>query len=426
MMQDFSDSIKHLRNIHLVFVLAAAAIAMALSSSDSIYKTAGEQVRDVVSLEDALTAKNIADSISETAGVPKDKNRLRDFIKESVREYLEAKHVYFDSLEVDYFSVDIRQEESFGRFADISPYERYYHLSQDENYWFGWQLCLLGDGKNLYAHPGDLDLLHVSNRTTLDDYSSLLNRLLQADTLYAAPTFHGRYFSEGPVAERYSGIPDEVVERLKEIKNVELDITLTKINLTDDQSRRVFKTSQGHAEEDPAGYTDYDFKFDTFTLEMRARPKQASRSGDRTATLSFNLELPIMFRLREPKFMAQALQKAPFDRAYYSRYISGARSFERIFPELAETTTHIASATPGDLELYLQEQAQSRGAPISLFGLQVSRDLIEVWGVLLMLCAQLYFCLHYRALISRMIENSEISFPWIGLYRDFISTLVFQ
>jgi hypothetical protein len=318
------------------------------------------------------------------------------------------------------------KKEVFGHSSNISAHEKYDYLSQDEKYWFGWQLCLLGDGTNLYSHPGDLALLHVTERTTLGDYTAFLNRLLRIDTLYTAPTFQPGYFFEGPVSDRYSQIPGEVLERLREITDVRLSIALTGVELTDSQSRKVFKTSQQHVAEDPAGYTDYNFKFDTLTLKVRAWPRAAAGSGHRVRSLSFDLELPVMFRLLQPTFMAEALQKAPLDKSYYSRYVSGARSFERLFPELAETTAYLSSVTPKDLEQYLEEQARSSGAPISLLGLQINRDLIEVWGVLLMLCVHLYFCMHYRALVSRLPRGDETLFPWIGLYRDLLSTLVFQ
>ena len=426
MTQDFNDSLKHLRSIHLVFVLASAAIVMALSSSDSIHEAAVEQLRDVVRLRSALTRETIAASISETAEVAKAENRLKGFIKASMVDYADGMDLYFNSFEIEFFNVAMSKEEEYGHTSNISSGEEYDYRARDKKYWFGRQLCLLGDGTNLYAHPDDLDLRKATKRTTLGQYSSSLNRLLRADKLYVAPTFHSSYFWEGPVSNRYEGYPDDVIERLSEMKDIRLSVNLTEVGLTDSASRKVFKTSQEHAMEDPAGYTDYDFKFDTLTLEVRARSPATARGADRVKSLSFNLVLPVMFRLREPKFMAAALQQAPFDKAYYARYLAGARSFERLFPELAETSTYLSSVTPEDLELYFKEQARSSGAPISLMGLQIRRDLIEVWGVLLMLCVQLYFCMHYRALVSRIPQNGETLFSWIGLYRDYVSTIVFQ
>lgn len=426
MMQEFIDSFKHLRSIHLVFVLASAAITMALSSSDSIYETAVEQLLDVLRLTDDLTAESIASSTYETAEVSKSKNKLKGFIEESMVEYAEEMDVYFNSLEIQSFIVDMSRNELFGHSPSMDLYERYRRHARDEKYWFGQGLCLLGDGTKLYTHPDDLHLLRAAEHRTLGDYSSFLNRLLQVNSLYVAPTFHSRYFREGPVSERYEVIPDDVLKRLSEMKDIGLSIKLMEVGLTERASRGVFKTSQEHAKEDPGAYTYYDFKFDTLTLEVTARSRATSQGDDRRNSLKFKFVLPVMFLLREPKFMADALQQAPSDKAYYARYISGARSFDELFPELAKTSTHLRSVKPKDLELYLEEQSQTRGVPVSLLGLQIRRDLIEVWGVLLMLCVQLYFCMHYRALINRIPQIREILFPWIGLYRDYVSTIVFQ
>lgn len=181
----------------------------------------------------------------------------------------------------------------------------------------------------------------------------------------------------------------------------------------------IFAESQGHAEEDPTGYDDYDFKFDELVLDCRVR----ATVGE---AVSFELVLPVMFRTQQPEFVADTLRQPNFDDTYYARYLSGAQTFARLFPELMQVSNHLMSLSPEDLGSFLEDQRQKSGAPISVLGLQVSRDLIEVWGVLLMLTIQLYFCMHYRTLLDRLTPDEDVVFPWIGVYRHRLSALVFQ
>ena len=96
MKEDLKEFIKHLRSVHFVFVLAAVAIIMGLSGSNTIYEKALEQLRDVIRLQSVLTPKSISESIEHSANLSmyyakkKNDNKLKVFIEESIIEYLEA------------------------------------------------------------------------------------------------------------------------------------------------------------------------------------------------------------------------------------------------------------------------------------------------------------------------------------------------
>lgn len=422
MMQDVKDSLKHLRGIHLVFVLASVAISMAIFGSDSIYETAADQLRDVVRLTAALDGETIVTSISDASEVPYADDNLEAFIKQSLSEYFEAMNITVESVKADYFRVDLGSEEQYGHQSNIEYMDEL--DTPDPNYWFKRRRCLLGDGTELYTRLDELQLLSAISSNTLRNFSSNLNQLLKADTLYVAPVFNASYLSMGgPIETRHNDQWKVIRENLEAMNEIELTLrNLSAVEFTDSTSRSVFKTAEAHAEDDPIAYEDYNFKFDTLTVSIYASYRTVA--GD-DKSKSFELKLPVMFRPRQADFMVDTLQQDRFDPALYSRYLAGARTFDRLFPDLAKVTTNLRSASAEDLERYLEEQARSSGAPISLLGMQIRRDLIEVWGVLLMLCVQLYFCMHYRALLRRLPENEELSFPWIGLYRDPVSTIAF-
>jgi hypothetical protein len=414
--QDLDTLLQHLRNVHLTFVLAATAIFMALSSSNTVFEVAIQQLRDVVQLADIITSKQVSESVAQSAGKSRADQRgltaLESFVESSLSEYFEAMEIHPESLKLQFLSVDMQREE-FGYLGSIDDFREF----QAEQSWLQHSLALLSDGESIYTSTY---YLFGESFNTVDGHRARLDRILAADRLYLRPSFHGPYFSRSTaIAERYPGLSEDERARLNEMSEMTLSVTLESIELTDARSRDVFAESQGHVQSDPVGYDDYDFRFDEMRLKCWARAAGAD-------PLSFDLVLSIMFRVEQPNFVADALRNDSFDEVYYARYLSGVRSFDRLFPELMQVSSLLVSLTPNALERYLEDQKQKSGAPISVLGLQVSRDLIEVWGVLLMLGIQLYFCMHYRTLLDRAPEKRDIAFPWIGVYRYWLSSLVFQ
>jgi len=417
-MQELNTLLQHLRSIHLSFILAAAAIFMALSTSNTIFETAIQQLRDVVQLADILTSDQVSTSIGlavspqNRIAARSEPNPLESFVETSLTEYFGAMEIYPESIELEYLSVELEREE-FGHIGTIDDFLEF----EAERSWFRNSLALLSDGETIYTSPLDL---FAGSPKSMEGYRARLDRLLVADTLYFRPSFHEFYFSRSTrVSERYPGLPQELRNRLNDLATIKLSVSLTGIELTDSRSREVFETSQGHVQDDPVGYDDYDFRFDELLLKCRAY----ARGSD---AIRFDLVLPVIFQVIRPEFIADALKQQKFDDVYYARYLSGARSFRRLFPELMQVSDYLMSLSPEALEDYLEDQKQRSGAPISVLGLQVSRDLIEVWGVLLMLSIQLYFCMHYRTLLDRLPTEKAIMFPWIGVYRHKLSALVFQ
>ena len=113
-MDDLKDLAKHVRSTQLVFVLAAAAIVVALSSSDTVYRVAQRQLQDVVKLHDALTADHITESIADSSaalGRPVDgggAGRLETFVEDALLEYFEARDVHWDSVKFGWMAEDCR------------------------------------------------------------------------------------------------------------------------------------------------------------------------------------------------------------------------------------------------------------------------------------------------------------------------------
>lgn len=430
-MHDFDDFVKQVRNLHFAVILSSVAIAIALSHSDSVHEHASQQLRDALRLAETLTAERISDSITSGNERSKQQRNIKEFVESALDEYFQEKEFEFETVRVSSFVVNLGNQEEYGHVSNLGLLEEFYEARFDDpTYWFDSQLCLLSDGDRFFTSADDLELSSIRRvrylpPPTLANFEKFLNRLLGIDELYVNPAFYGSYLKSGPVADRYQ-LNKDIYDYLSHLAGIEMSIVLKDIKLTNDESRGVLKTAQGHAEDDPIAYESYNFEFDTWTLEIRASAiGDTENEGDRRS-LTFDFELPVMFQRKDPSFIADVLQSKQFDPNYYSQYLLGARSFEQLLPELSEATENLRSVTPEDLEKYLAEQARMSQAPINLFGFQIRRDLLEVWGILLLLSANLYFCIHYRILAATLSQSDSVNFPWVGLYRDRISTFVFQ
>ncbi len=76
--------------------------------------------------------------------------------------------------------------------------------------------------------------------------------------------------------------------------------------------------------------------------------------------------------------------------------------------------------------MYLLKQVEQNNAPISVMGIQISQSLLGIWGLIFLLCVQLYFCMHYQTLVDKMHGNKIPVFPWIGLYTNKASVAIFH
>ena len=133
-----------------------------------------------------------------------------------------------------------------------------------------------------------------------------------------------------------------------------------------------------------------------------------------------------MFGKSEVRFIGEMLKSIESGDEVYPRYLNGARTTQELFPELHSVTSLLSSAEYSELENFIREKAEENKTPINVFGLSISSQLIGIWGVVLLLSIQIYFCIHYNALLNQARTNEDVVFPWIALYHDISSKLVFQ
>ena len=416
--EDIETLLKHLRSIHLTFVLAAVAIVIALSASDTVFERAEEQLADVARLSERLTDTYIAESIlaqGGRTGRPTEESRgnLEKFLSAALSDYFELFEIFPEDFHVSHISVELPSDDAVRPVGFIDDYLEF----QDRTSWLLHGPAVLLAGEVQHTSPLSLPRWRPS---TLASYRRQFDELLAADAVMLRPRFDFGFLLPGsPIADRHVAPEDAVVQALDGARDVRLFLTLRSLEFTTQASRDVHATALGHLQSDPIAYESYDFDFDEMRLDVVARTGADTR-------VAFDLALPVMFTPEPAQFFLDLLDDPAVDPRYRSRYLSGARSFDALFPELTQSTGLVGALPLGDLERYLDEQQRLAGAPISVLGLQISRDLVEVWGVFLMLCIQLYFCMHFKALLDRLPAGLDLAFPWIALYRAPIPSLVFQ
>ncbi len=419
-MQDQNDFIKHLRNTQFAYVLAALAIIITYSSSNSIYKNAASQLQDLIQIDNQLTTQYLAENISTNSDIKGNEKNLDIFLRSSLQDYFEVFDIPAKDFKIHLHEVTTHKPNEFGHFSDvIAQYSDHYRT--DNKYWFGHQLCLLSDGKNIYAHPSEV--LHKTgySKTALSDFKKFINHILNIDIFYKNPEFHAQYADANTnISEQFQEIPENAAELLTNFTGLDLYVEINSVTLVSNVNRKVYERSQAHAMEDPAGYWDYNFDFDMLKLKIAIAGYRSQPSTN------FQMNLPIMFQLEKPSFIKNLLEQPSLDNVYLARYLSGAKSFEQLFPDLAKVSNNMNSINLNDLDKYLQERAISGDSPINILGLQIKRELIDVWGVFVMICIQLYFSIHYSYFIGKKSDFREITSPWIGLYRDWFSIIIFQ
>lgn len=413
--ENLKTVLQHLRTVHMTFVLAAIAIFSALSNSNTTYETAILQLQDVVTLNDTLKMEQLVATIPvvKPSRDQQAENGLKKFVDASLAEYFELLDIVPEDQNLSHLDVSLPEDIMGLR----DPFNEEFQHSGNE-LWFETNKTLITNGKSeIYVNP---TRLFDGNTSSVEQQRDRLNRFLTADTMLVSPNFNAAFFTSGSILEkRYPWPSLEVRTKLSTMKKIRLSARLTQIVLTDSESLNVYNTAQLHIAVDPAGYENYDFRFDELHLDITATSEVNERQ-------KFTLILPVMFERRVSIFVSDALQSTQLANQYKSKYLSNDRTFTEVFPELSDVSKNLTSLSPQALRKYLEEQKEKSGSPISVVGLEINRGLIEVWGVILMLAIHLYFCMHYRAFLDSAYKREDFTFPWIGVYPHKIASFIFQ
>lgn len=105
--------------------------------------------------------------------------------------------------------------------------------------------------------------------------------------------------------------------------------------------------------------------------------------------------------------------------------------FRDSFPDLSQYVLdrEVESSSFHQLAVALEglvDNVDSDSPPLPVFGIGIPVGVLLSWGPMLLIVIQLYFLLHYRRFVRRVSSGGDVvTVPWIGIYEDRTSKLVF-
>jgi len=409
---DFKGFLQHLRSVHFTMILTAGAILLGISGGGNIYDKALVQLRDVNRLHELLGAQYITDSLVAEIDKPPDpieedrSNALDDLLQHSLSEIFEIQ-------------IDNMSSNTFKLIYDDTYFEG---DDFDSLNWFDHHLAILSDGKS--TNMSSLGLTSYGN--SLGEKRASLDTVLLNSIVYVNPSFEIAFYTAGSNAQiqEQQETVTLIQGALANAETISFNIEVSSISLADDSSRTKYNEAVAITEEDPIGYEQFDGDFDSFDLRLNISYRNGEVSP--VKRLSKKFTLPVMFTKTQVKFLGELIRGVESGDEAYPRYLNGARSTKELFPELHRVTDLLSSADYSELENYLNQQASERNSPINVFGLNIDSKLIGIWGVIVLLFIQIYFCMHYRAFIKQSRPEEDVIFPWIAMYNDSLSKIMFQ
>jgi len=415
------DFLQHLRNTHFVLVVTALVIVVGLSSAQRDYGRALEQINDVIEAKEAITDEVLVERIrSQVASLRTWRSSDETF---NVKDFLtEALVRRFDAAQLP-----------DGAFDDVAVWDVF-----DEHAWHaGYDETLLEDYSFFYTHgailapkKGSFTYSFYNRGVSTSDLKSVvtsLNALLALQTLFHDPVYFS-YFT-GPTLFDAGGDPiswDELDQQFAHFAEPNVSVTLSKVELTTQTNReRILRTAEA-AQDDSGVWETVEIAPDFFVLNCEISEGPFSLDAPDTPPVDLTIRLPVFFTAEAPLFLANLLRETFPERRYYARYISDGRTFADLFPELDALTEDLKSLEMKDLRNYLKRQASQGDAPITMLGIELQQDLVEVWGMLVLLGMQPYFSLHLQTFLGRLKGEPLPEYPWIGVYRDAVSRALFH
>ncbi|MBO6519286.1 MAG: hypothetical protein JJ900_00235 [Rhodospirillales bacterium] len=426
-MEQRTEFLKHLRNTHFVLVVTSIVIIVGLTGSQRIFAKAQTQLDAIINAEDAFRSDNLIKRIRNQAGglTTTDGTAVKDFaafLDDAVSaawRRMEEESAQFPALELGYI-------DTYADFLLGAEPERYRYVYDEDlldytGLFHPQGTILESKGKFSYFLFDD-----GYRSSTLQDVKAGFDNLLAVERMYVQPTsfeYHTAMAVDEAIMNELANINadgDNVTLRLSaELKGLELTTPL---------HRDKHKHNMLAAQEDPYFLHDETLKPDMIVLDVTL-----DNTSDNAAVLfaeapkTIEMRLPVFFNVVQPTFLEHLFREAFPNQPVASRYLAGGRSFAVLFPELAEVTQDLGSLNMENLTTYLRNQAGKGDAPITLLGVQLAQDLIEVWGILVLIGIQLYFCLHLSTYARLYSQGEEPSvFPWIGAYRDIVSRTIFS
>ena len=90
-------------------------------------------------------------------------------------------------------------------------------------------------------------------------------------------------------------------------------------------------------------------------------------------------------------------------------------SFASSFPDLAEATREFETLDLEKIEKILSDEAEKGGQVFEAFGMKFPAEQITVWGIVLLLAVQMYFCIYLKQLSGLPPTEEARDIPWPGM-----------
>lgn len=420
------ESLKHLRNVHFTLILSSAIIFLSSMSINKIYDRSIEQLRDTLSLSKHLSAETFNSNLLETCPAEfgtgyEPETQFSDGLDNLLDPM-------FSEAELD--DIDLSSSIYFNEFlwgGDAYYYEYEYDAESSPFHKFG---CLLVAGDIPYAYP-EFEVSGISTNT-VSALSKSMDSLLKFDKILGAPTFYHLdnivvHYSKGefkPNQESPKITFDKFSELVSSFESVSGSVTVSGVQLTSDADRRVIEGGYEAMTEDPEAFDYGSANPDYLFLELFITEQGPLDRKKRS--MHFFVEFPVLFQTHPLTIVEEVFQKELPGKPYYASYLSGNRTFETLYPELFETTKNLSSLDINEAIRYLEYQKKNAGGSVDILSLKLNRDLIEVWGIVLLLAIHLYFFLHIKNYFSfaRNSDENDINYPWVVIYKDRLSFVV--
>jgi len=99
--------------------------------------------------------------------------------------------------------------------------------------------------------------------------------------------------------------------------------------------------------------------------------------------------------------------------------------FKETFPELNSLTENLQSLKLSEVGKLLERDKKRAAESFEIFGAKIPSEIIGIWGVIILLCIQLYFTLHMRDFLEKVNKSKEtVNYPWIALYSGFLPKVI--
>jgi hypothetical protein len=100
-------------------------------------------------------------------------------------------------------------------------------------------------------------------------------------------------------------------------------------------------------------------------------------------------------------------------------------SFEQSFPDLAALSDGLGALQPEQVSRVLRNLRERTGKEVEVSGLKLPLEVITRWGLVVILGIQLYFWIDLRNFMAKPLTKEMTEVPWMGLYPDHLSQIVF-